>query len=441
MIKRRMLLAGSILVLAWGICGAGESHRIRALANDCQVLFRSPDPQGIYCYDPGLAVCPNGRLIATYALGGKNADTLKPVTGEGRARLYTSDDHGASWDYRTNFSIHHFRSFVAGDRLYVIGHSGNLRIYVSDDWGDTWSEPVDLTQNEAWHGSAMNVWYKGDDVYLAMERHVKGAMDEKGWTVSELAPILLRGNVHDDLMKRKNWTFSSQLVFHDVVDDQSLDYFGVPFFDVYYPESRHISPGRGCSPIGWLETNVVQIEDPKHYWYDPSGKTFHLFMRAHTGGTGYACLAKVVEQEDGSMKTMLETAPSGKKMLFLPLPGGQMRFHVVYDEKTKLYWLLSTQATDSMTRAELLPKDRYNLPNNERRRMQLHFSRNMVDWCFAGLVAVGPVEKASRHYASMIIDGDDLRILSRSGDENAKSAHDGNLVTFHTVKNFRELVY
>ena len=168
-------------------------------------------------------------------------------------------------------------------------------------------------------------------------------------------------------------------------------------------------------------------------------------MRAHTGGTGYACIAKVVEQGDkpgtGAMTTMLEKAPSGKTMLYAPCPGGQMKFHVLYDEQTKLYWLLSTQATDSMIRPDRMPADRYNLPNNERRRLQLHFSKNMIDWCFAGLVAVGPAEHASRHYASMAIDGNDLVILSRSGDQRAKSAHDGNLITFHRVKDFRELVY
>ena len=88
-----------------------------------------------------------------------------------------------------------------------------------------------------------------------------------------------------------------------------------------------------------------------------------------------------------------------------------------------------------------MPANRYNLPNNERRRLQLHFSRNMIDWCFAGLVATGPVEKASRHYASMTIDGDDLVVLSRSGDEQAKSPHDANLITFHRVKDLRGLVY
>jgi hypothetical protein len=41
----------------------------------------------------------------------------------------------------------------------------------------------------------------------------------------------------------------------------------------------------------------------------------------------------------------------------------------------------------------------------------------------------------------MVIDGQNLCVLSRSGDSRAKSAHDGNLITFHTVKDFRGLVY
>lgn len=201
------------------------------------------------------------------------------------------------------------------------------------------------------------------------------------------------------------------------------------------------SPGRNCAPIGWLETNVVQFLDPDHYWHDPAGHTFHLWMRAHTGGTGYAALAKVVEQSDGSMTTMLEQAPSGKQMLYVPCPGGQMKFHVLYDDQSRLYWLLSSQATDSMTRADRLPKDRFNLPNNERHRLQLHFSTNMIDWCFAGLVTMGPSPRQARHYASMIIDGNALHILSRSGDDRAANAHDGNMITFHTIQDFRRLAY
>ncbi len=201
------------------------------------------------------------------------------------------------------------------------------------------------------------------------------------------------------------------------------------------------APRRTMSPIGWVEPAVVQIVDPDHGWHDPSGRTFHLLARAHTGGTGLACLTKVVENADGSMTMSLERAPSGKTMLYVPMPGGQMRFHVLYDARTRLYWLLGSQATDSMRRPDRLPAERYDLPNNERHRLVLHFSRNLIDWCFAGLVAKTESPKEARSYASMDIDGDDLVILSRSGDARAKSAHDGNLITFHRVRNFRTLVY
>ena len=195
------------------------------------------------------------------------------------------------------------------------------------------------------------------------------------------------------------------------------------------------------APPGWLETNIVQFTDPDHVWYDPQGRTFHLWMRAHTGTTNLACIARAVEDEEGRITVSLEHAPSGEPMLYVPCPGGQMKFHILCDEATKLFWLLSSQATDSMTRPDRLPPDRYNLPNNERHRLVLHFSKNCIDWRFAGRVADSGAYGQGRHYASMAIDGDDLHVLSRSGDARAKNAHDGNLITFHTVRNFRELVY
>ena len=118
-----------------------------------------------------------------------------------------------------------------------------------------------------------------------------------------------------------------------------------------------------------------------------------------------------------------------------------MKFDVLYDHVSKLYWLISSQSTDSMTRPDMLPEDRYNLPDNERNRLVLYFSKNMFDWNFAGTVAIGQSTKESRHYASMIISGNDLLILSRSGTKNAKSAHNGDIITLHKVSNFRALCY
>lgn len=444
MIGKQIAAAVFMTVIGAGYVMAQEAENSRAikpLANDGLVLYRTENPQNTYIYDPGVAVCPSGRIIGSFGLGGSGASKVKPPKGKGNGYVYTSDDDGRTWIHRHCFPMSHFRAFVAGKKLYILGHRGNLRVIASEDWGTTWSEVAELTENQSWHGSATNVWYKDHFVYLVMEREVPGQM-KGGWAVSELAPVLLRGDVNKDLTKKENWTLASEITFHEVVKDKELEWFGVPFYDGYYPEIKRRMRGNfSFHPTGWLESNVIQITDPNHYWYDPSGKTFHIFMRAHTGLTNLACMIKAVEQEDGTIKTMLQTAPSGKKHLFLPFPGGQMKFSVAYDEQTKLYWLLSTQSTDSMTRPEMLSKERYGLSDNERRRLVLHFSKNMVDWCFAGVVAIGPAEYASRHYANMVIKGDDLLIMSRSGDLDAKDAHNGNIATFHRVKNFRELVY
>lgn len=157
--------------------------------------------------------------------------------------------------------------------------------------------------------------------------------------------------------------------------------------------------------------------------------------------TNIGAIARGRETEDGGLALDTVKSPAGAPVIFVPLPGGQMKFHLAYDGRTKLYWLVSTQSTDSMTRPELLPEERYGLPDNERQRLQLHFSKNLFDWCFAGIVADGGSAGQSRSYAALVIDGDDLCILSRSGDRRARSAHNGNLITFHKVKNFRRYAY
>lgn len=81
---------------------------------------------------------------------------------------------------------------------------------------------------------------------------------------------------------------------------------------------------------------MVQIKDKHHIWYDPEGKTFHMFLRAHTGGIGYACLLKVREDKNGQMVTGFQETPSGQTLLFLPFPGGHLKFFIVYDEISRI---------------------------------------------------------------------------------------------------------
>ncbi len=414
------------------------------MANDYVVLRRSSDPARIQVYSPGLARLSSGRLLATCDVATPADSTSKGALLDMRKRwtheFYTSDDHGRTWALRGDAPMMHARPFEAGRCVYVLGQARDLTIVRSSDRGETWSAPARLTQGQSWHQAPCNVHYANGRVYLVMERVVDP--DFKGWSVSVLAPVLLSAPVDADLTRRDSWTFSNELSFNEAIRQAGPPHLiGAPFF----PYGRTVSgPGdsRTMAPMGWLETNVVQFTDPDHVWFDPAGHTFHLWMRSHTGTSNLACIAKAVESQDRKNITVsLEHAPSGEPMLYVPCPGGHMKFHIVHDAKTRLFWLISTQSTDSMTRPERLPSERYNLPNNERHRLALHFSKNCVDWCFAGLIAVGGSPRQARHYASAVIDGDDLHVLSRSGDQRAATAHDGNMITFHTVRDFRKLVY
>ena len=422
---------------------------MKPLADTFTTVYRSGTPDTVFCYSPGLVKSPNGRLIATLDLGGPGAPQLPgtkylPATGRfetwaWQGKVFASDDGGKRWCWKHDYPFMHARPFYCGNTLYVLGQAGHLMISRSDDDGESWTDPVRLSTEGEWHQAPCNVLEANGYIYLVME-HVPSDQTA-GWPVNVLAPVLMKGKLNDDLTRPDAWTYATAPTFRDILPSSALDYMGFPFFPTNNDGGNVFAPGRDAHRIGWLESNVVQIKAPNHCWYDPNHKTFHLLLRTNTHTTGFAALLKVVEHEDGSMTTHLQETPSGLKQLFLPMPGGQMKFHILYDEVSALYWLLSTQATDSMTRVEDLPDERYGLPNNERHRLQLHFSTNCVDWCFAGMVAIGNSPRESRHYASMVIDRDDLLVLSRSGDRDAVCAHNGNLITFHRVRHFRKLVY
>lgn len=428
------------------------------LANDFIEIYRCQKGKKVFVYTPAICVLDSGRYVFSGDLGGDECVDLpdyplltpNPATGYSHyGHIFTSDDKGKTWQRKAVRNFDHARPFAVGNTVYILGQCGDLVIYKSEDDGETWDNGTYFTKGEDWHQSACAYWVEDGIITLVMETYKFRDGDHKsGWNVANLCPVVMRAKLSDDLTKKENWTFSERVCFRDIVNPDELDLFGVPFYTPMEQKHKYKDEPEGsrffCQNPGWLETNVVRITDEKHYWYDPSGRTYHLFMRAHTAGSGYCMLMKaIVSEENGRevIKIVPETNPSGKKVVFLPMPGGQMRFHVLYDDVTKLYWLVSTQCTDSMTRKELLSSERFNIPCDERDRLQLSFSKNMVDWCFAGLVAKGDSEKQSRHYCCAAIDGDDLLIVSRSGDADAFSAHNGNIATFHRIENFRKLVY
>ncbi|MCG8613965.1 MAG: glycoside hydrolase [Pseudomonadales bacterium] len=411
------------------------------------VIYRSPDAENVYCYSPGVTVLPSGRLVATMDLGGDGVSEMSGPKNSraggqkyGKGKVFVSDDGGSTWRHVIDFPFWHARPFVLNGSLYIIGHAGDLMIIKSEDNGERWSEVSQLTSGEKWHAAPCNVLDDGDHLYLCMERRYY--IDEiKGWNVAGLAPTLLCLDKSADPLLSNSWSKSAPIIFKDIIDQRSLDLFGVPFYLTPENFNVEISQGRFNSPMGWLEGNVVKFNDPEHIWYDPEGNTFHIILRAHTGGVGYSCLITVRKDKDGAMVPTLEAVPSGKKIVFSPMPGGHLKFFIEYDPDTKLYWMLSSQATDSMrTLSSLNNTDRYGLPNNERHRVQLLYSKNCIDWCFAKYISVQKGELTSRNYPSLVIDGDDMHVVLRGGDGSNTDAQYSNCIYHTVVRDFRDLI-
>ena len=383
----------------------------RLLAGE-KVITTSPNPDSIYLYTPAIAEGFGGRFVVavdyggpgTYSLDGPKSDFGDYKAGN-QIRVLLSDDKGKTWrETPARIPMMHEILFKAGGSLYMIGHSGRMLITRSDDNGETWSEPAVLCPEPRWHQSCTAVDVYDGKVTLVYEKWVA---EKHKWP--GVGPVLMQAREDADLTDPSNWKFSE--LYNPDDDMEAARPSGIPVN----------APG---AP-GMLETNVIRVHNPANPFYDATGKSVALLARASTGFPDIGVMLKGYEREDGSLAIGRFRKNEGE-VYFVHIPGGDLKFHILYDPESRLYWLLHSQIDGRM---------------NYRRRLALSYSPDLLRWTFAGLVAVGPTDHSARHYATMIQDGDDLLIVSRSGDEKARTAHDGNIVTFHRIKDFRKLIY
>ena len=383
----------------------------RLLAGE-KVITTSPNPDSIYLYTPAIAEGFGGRFVVavdyggpgTYSLDGPKSDFGDYKAGN-QIRVLLSDDKGKTWrETPARIPMMHEILFKAGGSLYMIGHSGRLLITRSDDNGETWSEPAVLCPEPRWHQSCTAVDVYDGKVTLVYEKWVA---EKHKWP--GVGPVLMQAREDADLTDPSNWKISE--LYNPDDDMEAARPSGIPVN----------APG---AP-GMLETNVIRVHNPANPFYDATGKSVALLARASTGFPDIGVMLKGYEREDGSLAIGRFRKNEGE-VYFVHIPGGDLKFHILYDPESRLYWLLHSQIDGRM---------------NYRRRLALSYSPDLLRWTFAGLVAVGPTDHSARHYATMIQDGDDLFIVSRSGDERARTAHDGNIVTFHRIKDFRKLIY
>ena len=389
-----------------------------------QVIYKSPDKDS-FCYTPAIATTNGGVLVITFDNGTEGT-------------VLISSDMGKTWQNRGHFPFYHARPFTIGETIYIIGHNDDVKIIKSTDYGRTFSPVSTLTNGEYWHASAGSVVFKNGKVHIAMERHTSPSKI-KGWAVADLAPVLWSASVKDDLLDPKSWKRSIEKDFRTLTSHINGQGFGIPFYNVKENEAVQIESGIQNSPLGFLEGNVVDIISKEHIWYDES--SLYIYLRSHTAGTNYAQVVKMTEK-DGIYHPSLPCAPSGYPISYIPLNGGHLKFFILYDPVSRLYWSVSNQSSDSMLTLDALAKTNiYGLPNNERHRLVLSFSKNAVDWCMAGVIKSNKDAHFSVCYPSAIIIGDDMVVVSRNADKDAPNPQRTNCITMYTVIDFRNKIY
>lgn len=399
------------------------------LADEFVGVFTSEDPHHLQPMSPYVTTLKSGRIITSWDLVGNRVGDRIPLGYEENpgwigyhVMVGYSDDGGKTWQYSDERTGLFPRVFEDGDKVYLIyrNEDTKLAVAVSQDNGKSFSEGF-VIDSRSWHSAPTSVITQGDNLYMTMEVGVDGS----------LAPILIRGKRGSDLTKKENWSFSEPLSLMQIVKDAKrtdLEYTG-------------IMRNNAGSEVRWLEGNVFQIYDENHPWYDPSMKTFYIYSRQSSGRAGYAGLLKVTENSDGSMTPSVVKAQSGKQQLFVAMPGGNDKFSLIYDEESKLYWLASNFNDNSLIAQPYVTGDMQADPSLQRDRLALWFSRDAMNWEFAGMVTEGDSRRESRAYPHICVDGKDLLVVTRCGTEDSSSLHDNNILSFHRVENFRDLVY
>lgn len=389
------------------------------LIADEKLFYHSPNSEGLYCYTPWLDKGFNGRIFASFDISG-NALPLEegPKSDFGdhngnQMRIYASDDNGATWQEKVRLPMLHARVFTAGNAVYALGHSRRLSIAKSLDNGETWSEVFVLDDAARWHQGSGSYERRNGRIYITMEQQPRLDRWEGG------DPVLMSANEQDDLTKPESWTFSNKMKFQEVAD--------------------LVPPPGGKRPMCWLESSVVFQRDENNIFYDPDFKSMLVILRVNRGRFfDQAMILRGTEKADGSLELSTLQDDLGNTILYFAFPGAYMKFQIIWDEPSKLYWMTASRTRFStFSKMENFPHFVQNY--DERRRLELYCSKNLFDWCHAGTIAQGATEVESRHYASLLPVGDDLLVLSRSGDAETKNSHETNMITLHRVKDFRKL--
>lgn len=278
------------------------------LAQDHVVVWHNADPE-YYVEGPGLVRLDDGALIAAVPVVPREQWSEERRAEHSVTHILRSDDGGKTWQHLTDLPYYSAAPWMDRGKLYLFTNkaglgkkrNADLLLLRSDDRGKTWSAPVTLFTGYYWNchtGMVQNkdhIYWATDDMSFGMRR----------------GPRLIAGDLSGDPMNPTAWRISEPVTFP-----------GAPV-GIYDPKFA-------SQPDQFLEANVIEVQ----------GK---LRLLAAT---------KIKRPTVAGLCTVFDATDDGRKLdlkftQFSAMPGGQLKFCVIRDEPSQLFWATANLAVDS----------------------------------------------------------------------------------------------
>lgn len=393
------LVCGALIILsASQLCA-------EPLAQSYTVVFHNPDPE-YYVEGPGLVRLAESALVAVVPVVPREQWSQERRAERSRAHIVRSGDSGKTWQRLADLPYYSAVPWTHGGALYLFANKGgtkfrndDLLLLRSGDGGRTWSAPVTLFKGHFWNchtGMAVR------------DRHLYWAVDDLSLG-SRRGPRVVAGDLSTDLMDPGAWRMSEAVPFPGVPDALT------------HPKFAGLSSQ-------YLEPNVLNVRGQ-----------LRVLMTVKPKRQSTAGLCAVLDLNDQNRQLDL------KFTQFHPMPGGQLKFCVLWDEVSQMFWATANLVVDSQgvfdwweAGAKRGDFKYATTGGNDRRFLMLLYGLDGLNWFQAGCVAQAGKISQSFMYARPVIDGNDLAIIARSS-VNAPNQHDADYATFHRVRDFRKL--
>ena len=373
------------------------------LAQDFSVVFHNLDPE-YYVEGPGLVRLDDGTLLAAVPVVPREKWSEERRLDHSVVHILSSSDGGNTWKALSDLPYYSAAPWVDHGTLYLFANkpgigkkrNADLLLLKSVDSGRTWSAPVTLATGYFWNCHTGMV-QRGQRIYWAV--------DDMSFGMNR-GPRLVAGDLSGDPMKPEAWRISAPVPFPGVPKSMS-------------------NPTFEAQPSQYLEPNVIEVNG-------------HLTVLT---------AVKIKRPTVSGLCGVMDATDDGKTLelkfnRFNAMPGGQLKFCVIHDDASQLFWATANLPVDSEDALGWSKSNEerglHKVGANDRRFLMLSYSVDGFNWFPAGCVAQAGKLSQSFMYARPVIDGNDLAIISRSSIK-APNQHDADYATFHRIENFRQL--